>query len=99
MKKILICLLGILVFSGCDKKDNSGLQQCDGFEVQMAFANNGEVLRANINGDDVELSLVQSASGAKYAGILNDTVVVLWEKADKWSLVLDDDRFIDCKAK
>ena len=54
---------------------------------------------ANINGDELELSNVVAASGAKFAGILNDTIVVLWNKGENWTLILDDDTIIECESK
>ena len=65
----------------------------------MQFSDNGDTMRANINGDELELSNVVSASGAKYAGILNDTIVVLWNKGENWTLILDDETIIDCVGK
>ena len=65
----------------------------------MLFSNDGDTLLANINGDELELSHVVSASGAKYAGMLNDTIVVLWGQGEDWSLILDDDTIIECTGK
>ena len=99
MKKSLIFILCMVILVACNSEEKTPILQCGGYDVQMNFSDGGEIMYANINGDDVELSHVVSASGAKYAGILNDTLVVLWESGDIWTLMLDEDIIIDCKAK
>lgn len=99
MKKILVCLMCVLALAACGHKDGIEHQKCGDYDVDMIFSENGETLTANINGDELELSNVVAASGAKFAGILNDTIVVLWNQGENWTLVLDDDTIIDCIAK
>ncbi len=99
MKKILICLFALFAVAACDRDDGAPIFQCGDYDVQMEIAETGDAMRANLNGDDVDLALVPAASGAKYAGVLNDTVVVLWQKGDAWTLMLDDEQIIDCKSK
>ena len=99
MRKLLACAVCLLSLVACNHEEETPALQCGGYDVQMTFADNGETMRANLNGDDVELSHVVSASGAKYAGMLNDTMVVLWSKGDVWTLMLDDEQIIDCAAK
>ena len=99
MRKLFVILFSVLVIAACEHKDDAMVQQCGGYDVQMAFSDGGETMHANINGDELDLSHVVSASGAKYAGILNDTVVVLWSKGDAWTMMLDDEQIIDCRAK
>lgn len=99
MKKFLILLVCVGLLSACDRDDGVEHQTCGGYDVEMRFSDNGETMVANINGDELELSNVVSADGAKYAGILNDTIVVLWNKGENWTLFLDDDTVIGCESK
>ena len=96
---ILAAVLGLCV--ACDRDDvQSASRTCGGYEVAMQFdADNTDVLHAVINGDALDLTHDVSASGAKYRGVLNDTVVVLWQKGDDWTLMLDEDMVIECDAK
>ena len=99
MNRFLIVLLCLFTVSACNHDEKVPVLQCGGYDVQMNISDDGESMHANINGDELELSHVVSASGAKYAGILNDTVVVLWEKGGTWTMMLDDEQIIDCTAK
>ena len=40
-----------------------------------------------------------SASGERYVGELNDTIVSLWNQGTTWTMFLNDDAPIDCVAK
>ena len=95
MKKFL----SLFVFAACEHEENTPILQCGGYDVQMDITDDGNTMRANINGDELELSLGPSASGAKYTGTLNDTVVILWQKGDTWTMMLDEEQIIDCHAK
>ena len=99
MKKVLCALICLLPLVACDRGNDGGYQKCGGYDVQMHFSEDGDTMVANINGDELQLSHVVSADGAKYAGILNDTIVVLWGHGEKWTLVLDDDTIIECDGK
>jgi len=99
MKKLLICLVCAIVLVACNRNDNNTNQKCGGYDVEMRFSENGDTMIANINGDELELSNVVAASGAKFAGILNDTLVVLWNRGENWTLILDDDTIIECTGK
>jgi membrane-bound inhibitor of C-type lysozyme len=99
MKRILACILCAFALVACNHEEKTPIQQCGGYDVQMTFSENGDVMNADINGDVVELSRVVVVSGTKYAGILNDTLVVFLSDGEKWTLVLDDDQIIDCRAK
>ena len=99
MKKLLLLFVCAFALVACDRGDGNVRQKCGGYDVEMRFSDNGDTMRANINGDELELSNVVSASGAKYAGILNDTIVVLWNKGEKWTLILDEDTIIECESK
>ena len=99
MKKLLALLGCVMLLSACGHDDGAVHQKCGGYDVDMRIAENGDTMTANINGDELELSNVVSASGAKYAGILNDTIVVLWNKGEDWTMILDDDTIIDCVRK
>lgn len=99
MRKIFICLVCAFAMTACDHDGGTVHRKCGGYDVDMHFSDNGDTMLANINGDELELSNVVSASGAKYAGILNDTIVVLWNKGENWTLVLDDETIIECESK
>lgn len=99
MKKLLICLVCGIALVACNRNDNNANQKCGGYDVEMRFSENGDTMTANINGDELELSNVVAASGAKFAGILNDTVVVLWNRGENWTLILDDETIIECTGK
>ena len=99
MKKILLLLFVLVAVAACGKPDTKPVQHCGGYDVNMSISDDGAAMHADINGDELDLSLVPSASGAKYAGILNDTLVVLWEKGGVWTMMLDDETIIDCHAK
>ena len=99
MKKVLAILFCACALVACDHDDGIEHQRCGGYDVEMRFSDTGETMNANINGDELELSNVVSASGAKFAGILNDTIVVLWNQGENWTLILDDDTIIECESK
>ncbi len=99
MKKILICVMCAFMLVACNRGNGDEHQTCGGYDVKMQFSENGDTMTANINGDELELSNVVAASGAKFAGILNDTVVVLWNRGENWTLILDDDTIIECSGK
>ena len=99
MKKSLFIIFCAFALVACGHDDGNVHQRCGGYDVDMQFSDNGDTMRANINGDELELSNVVSASGAKYAGILNDTIVVLWNKGENWTLIMDDETIIDCVGK
>lgn len=99
MKKILFCVLGALLLVACEHNEEINVHKCGGYDVEMHFSEDGSTMTANINGDELELSNVVAASGAKYAGILNDTIVVLWNKGENWTMILDDETIIDCDIK
>lgn len=99
MKKFLVLFACAGLLTACGHDDGTEHQKCGGYDVDMQFSDNGDTMVANINGDELELSNVVSASGAKFAGILNDTIVVLWNKGENWTLILDDDTIIECESK
>ena len=99
MKKFLFMLVCLVALVSCGHDDGVVHKKCGGYDVEMRISESGDTMVANINGDELELSNVVAASGAKFAGILNDTIVVLWNKGENWTLVLDDDTIIDCASK
>ena len=99
MKKIFLALICMGTLVACGHDDGIVHQKCGGYDVDMRFSDTGDTMTANINGAELELSNVVAASGAKFAGILNDTIVVLWNKGENWTLILDDDTIIECESK
>ena len=99
MKKFLVCLICCIMLTACNRNEDVVVQHCGEYDIQIRFDSEGDILHANINGDDVELMHVVSASGARYAGVLNDVAVVLWNKGENWIFSLGDESIIECKAK
>lgn len=95
MKKILICLLAGLSLAACNKQEN--IITCGEYEVAIEMNETGDKIHAVINGDEMDLDLAISASGARYVGILNDTTVTLWNKGSDWTMFLNDEEPIFCK--
>lgn len=100
MKKFAFMIMAVAALAACNKEEDTGTRICGDYEVAMEIpADNPDVLHAVINGDAVDLTISQSASGARYQGVLNDTVVVLWQKGEDWTLMLDEDIIIECASK
>ncbi len=93
MKKFAFIFLAALALTSCDKSEK--LMKCGDYEISKTLQ--GDMLTIVINGDEVVLKQTAAASGARYAGILNDTNVVLWNKGNHWTLFLNDEQPIDCK--
>lgn len=103
MKRILFTFMFVGALAACDKPEaiqNKNVYECGNYTVEMNFSEDGNVLTAVIAGDSVDLNLTESASGAKYTGVLNDTNVVLWGKGDLWTMFVGDDEVaIECGIK
>lgn len=100
MNKFLISGVCLIALAACDAPDNAVVvRQCGDYAVEMNFSANGDELRATINGDELVLANVVSASGAKYDGVLNDTAVTLWQQGQDWIMILDDNTVIQCNVK
>ena len=102
MKKVLLLMICAVSVCACkNKSDDSSLivRRCGDYMVQMHVSEDGEKMAVRINGDDVILQNVVSASGAKYDGVLNDTNVTMWGKGGDWILMLDDDMIIECSTE
>ena len=95
MNKNCLVFFGLLVFAGCEKKDN--IYVCDKYTVEITPAENGDTLTADINGDIVEMKIAPSADGARYVANLNDTEITLWNRGRDWTLFVGDDEPIMCK--
>lgn len=100
MRKLLVLFAVLVGVCACDRSDTSHITVCGDYEVTMEFSDDEhDTMRAVLNGDAVDLTRVVAASGAKYQGVLNDIVVVLWNKGDDWTLMLDEDTIIDCEIR
>ena len=95
MAKTFFAIIGILALVGCDRSTDTIV--CGDYTVQMQPGTDVEVLDIVINDDAVTLMHAVSASGARYVGNLNDTVVELWNKGRDWTLTLNDEEPISCK--
>ena len=93
MKKTLLFLMISVGLMSCD--DSNELMKCGDFEIFASVEQ--DFLLAIINGDKVVLDKTASSSGARYAGVLNDTAVIMWHQGQKWSLILNNDDPIECK--
>ncbi len=95
MKKFLIgmiCMFGIVA---CDVTDDN--LTCGQYDITINMSADGDTLDMVVNGDSVQLVLVPSGSGARYAGVLNDTNITMWNKGREWTLFLNDEDPISCK--
>lgn len=100
MRKLLFGFVALAAIAACDRADVDAGITCGAYDVTVAFDDaNADTLHAVLNGDAVDLVRAVAASGAKYQGVLNDTTVVLWEKGENWTLMLDEDTIIECIAK
>jgi membrane-bound inhibitor of C-type lysozyme len=96
MKKILFSLAAAIMLVGCG--DSTEVVKCGKYDVRMDQKEGSDgTLKVELNGDKVVLKRTISASGARYEGVLNETVVVLWNKGKDYTLFLNDDKPIECK--
>ena len=104
MKKIMFYGVAALALAACDKKTDENViaQTCGDYAVEIKLSENADTLTAVINGDETILTHAVSASGARFVGTLNDTMVTLWNKGESWTMFLGDDDnavAIECVAK
>ena len=104
MKKIIIPMIALGCLCACDAPQDSAPKNptylCGNYEVEMTFLDDGNTMHAVIAGDAVDLSLAVSASGARYAGVLNDTPIVLWGKGDTWTMYVGpEETMVGCAVK
>lgn len=95
MKKMCLVLFGLLAFQACHRPDDTIV--CGKYTININQTDDTDVMDVVINGDSVLLAHAVSASGARYVGNLNDTVVELWNKGRDWTLTLNDEDPIQCK--
>lgn len=93
----------LLFLNACDKQQLVQAKTayvCGNYDVEFNFSDDGHTMYAIISGDAVDLSLAQSASGAKYTGTLNDTSVVLWGKGNVWTMFIGpEETVVECTVK
>ena len=97
MKRMLYGAVLCMALAACESENN--VIVCGGYEVALNMSSDGEMLTAVINGDTMTLNHAISASGARYVGELNDTVVTLWNQGHDWTMFLNDDAPIECTVK
>jgi len=95
MKKICFILFGLILVAGCHKDDSTIV--CGKYTINVNPTDDTNVMDIVINDDPVILAHAVSASGARYVGNLNDTVVELWNHGRDWTLTLNDEEPIPCK--
>jgi len=96
MKKtmLLICVLGLL--TGCNDNQTTKIN-CSGFDIEMKFTDDGAKMFANIDGEDIEFTLVPSASGAKYDAQFPEGKLTLWSKGNEWQMFVNDGASLGCE--
>lgn len=97
MKRLFFWAVLCLALGACDTHNPT--ITCGGYNVDMKLSDDGETLTAVINGDEMTLTHAISASGARYVGELNDTIVTLWNQGNDWTMFLNDDAPIECTSK
>ncbi len=97
MKKIILFGAICALVSACTGNDSDIV--CGEYNVSMNMSDDGETLTAVINGDEMTLNHAISASGARYVGELNDTIVTLWNQGTDWTMFLNDGAPIECTSK
>lgn len=91
-----LAVVAVLAVAGCDVKSDDVLT-CGAYDVRMVISDDGDTINANVNGDDVSLVRMVSASGARYVGVLNDVEITMWSKGADWTMFIDDGAPIFCK--
>lgn len=97
MKKIIIPALLSVALGACDQADTGTVLTCGNYNVAMQISEDGTHLGATINGRTFDFILAQSASGAKYDGVINDNDVTFWNKGDAWTMFVNEDMIFECK--
>ncbi len=97
MKKLILFGVLVLTLSACKHEENTMV--CGNYDVDIEMSESGDSITAVINGDEMTLDLAISASGARYVGELNDTIVTLWNKGSDWTMFLNDGEPIFCVTK
>ena len=97
MKRLFFGMILCASLCACDAKNP--VITCGGYNIDMNLSDDGETLTAVINGDEMTLTHAISASGARYVGELNDTIVTLWNQGHDWTMFLNDDAPIECTVK
>ncbi len=88
---MLFALCSMFFLASCGDEN---IIQCGPYSVEIGVGT--DAISAVINGDTVKLPHIISASGARYAGTLNDTNVELWNKGDDWTLYVGTDAPYEC---
>ena len=97
MKKLILFALLSVVVCGCDAEKTGVSVRCGNYNVHMDIAEDGTSLRALIDGKPFDFILTKSASGAKFAGLVNSNDVTFWNKGDIWTMFINEDIVFECK--
>lgn len=96
MKKLILPVLILAGVFACEKMNNS--MRCGEYDISLKFRDDADEIWVNINNETIILNLVQSASGAKYDGVMkNGNVLTLWAKGDDWTMFINDGQPVYCK--
>lgn len=97
MRKIILAVLLSVALGACDNSDKTISVVCGNYNVDMTISEDGSHLSALIHGKTFDFMLSQSASGAKYDGVVNDNDVTFWNKGDTWTMFVNEDMVFECK--
>jgi membrane-bound inhibitor of C-type lysozyme len=96
MKKFLICGLCVAALAACENKKQPMAEEafkCG--DANVAVKVYEDHIDATINGQEIQMFQVVTASGAKYQSA--DTKTSLWNKGENWMMLVGEETVIDCK--
>lgn len=76
---------------------NSYEIRCDTYEGFITYIPGERTLKADLNGEKIDMVQTVAASGVKYRGMVYDSSVVLWNRNNNWTLIIDNEAPIPCK--
>jgi len=50
-----------------------------------------EKIVATIANETIKMRITESANGQKYKGMFDDSVIIIWNRADDWTMITTDD--------
>jgi membrane-bound inhibitor of C-type lysozyme len=96
MKKYILAM-SVLALCACSDKTPEAIgMKCGEFDVVVNVTADGEKLETSINGQNVSMTIAESASGAKYEGANGETKLSLWSKGENWIMIVGDDQVFEC---
>ncbi|MDR1207326.1 MAG: MliC family protein [Rickettsiales bacterium] len=96
MKKYILALSVLALVACSDKAPEVIGMRCGEFDIVAQVSSDGTQIKTAINGQNVSMEIVESASGAKYEGANGEAKLSLWNKGDQWMMIVGDDQVFDC---